>query len=273
MIDKKYFFLAGLPRSGNTLLSSILNQNPEINVSANSFVCDILFHGISLQYHECFQNFPDKKSLEDFISSTFDSYYQNWNGTYIIDRGPWGTPQNLNILKEYLNNEIKIIVPVRNITEIIASFIRKNPSFIQRDYNEEVNYGIRFSETYKSEIEIKCEIITKSNSQLEKFLFSLYNLTKPENKNFLHIVEYDDLIFNTEKTIENVYNFLEIKKYKHNFNQIENFRINNVKYQDEHLFGCDLHSVRNKISKPSYKITDVLPDDIIKKYSNREFWR
>ena len=125
MIDKKYFFLAGLPRSGNTLLSSILNQNPEINVSANSFVCDILFHGISLQYHECFQNFPDKKSLEDFIASTFDSYYQNWKGNYIIDRGPWGTPQNLNILKEYLNNEIKIIVSdkLNNSTTFTSNFI------------------------------------------------------------------------------------------------------------------------------------------------------
>ena len=38
---KKYFFLAGLPRCGNTLFSSILNQNPNIKVTANSLLPEI----------------------------------------------------------------------------------------------------------------------------------------------------------------------------------------------------------------------------------------
>ncbi len=29
-MNKKYFFITGLPRTGNTLLSSLLNQNPDI---------------------------------------------------------------------------------------------------------------------------------------------------------------------------------------------------------------------------------------------------
>ena len=56
---KKYFFLSGLPRAGNTLLSSILNQNPDLSVSANSFVCDILYQGATLQFTDFFENFPD----------------------------------------------------------------------------------------------------------------------------------------------------------------------------------------------------------------------
>ena len=155
MSDKKYFFLAGLPRSGNTLLSSILNQNPEINVSANSFLCDVFAHGTSLQYTDIYQNFPDENSLNDYLSSIFDSYYKNWNGKYIIDRGPWGTPQNLDYLKNFLNNKIKIVVPVRDIVDIIASFIRKNPLFIQKQYEYEINNRWRFPGSYKSELEIK----------------------------------------------------------------------------------------------------------------------
>ena len=41
MFEKKYYFLAGLPRAGNTVLSSILNQNSREQVSANSFVSRI----------------------------------------------------------------------------------------------------------------------------------------------------------------------------------------------------------------------------------------
>ena len=40
---KKIFFLVGLPRAGNTLLGSILNQNPDIAVTANSITPDILY--------------------------------------------------------------------------------------------------------------------------------------------------------------------------------------------------------------------------------------
>lgn len=273
MDDKKYFFLAGLPRSGNTLLSTILNQNPEINVSANSFICDILFHAITLQYHESFQNFPDENSLNDYTRSIFNSYYQNWTGKYIIDRGPWGTPQNLEALKYHYKDKIKIIVPVRSIVEIISSFVRSNPSHIKYDLEQEINCGFRFNDTYKSEVELKCEIITRPNNQLEKFLFSLKNLMKPENRNFLHLIEYDDLVFDTNKTINEIYDFLEIDRYEHNFNYISDFSVNGMKYHDERVHNCNLHSIRSKIKKAKYNVKEILPNHIIEYYSGREFWR
>ena len=46
---KKVFFLVGLPRAGNTLLSSILNQNSDIAVTANSITADILYNLFILQ--------------------------------------------------------------------------------------------------------------------------------------------------------------------------------------------------------------------------------
>ena len=39
---KQMFFLHGLPRAGNTLLGSILNQNSKIAVTANSICADML---------------------------------------------------------------------------------------------------------------------------------------------------------------------------------------------------------------------------------------
>ena len=42
-MGNKYFFVTGLPRAGNTLLSSLLNQNPDITATANSVVPEILY--------------------------------------------------------------------------------------------------------------------------------------------------------------------------------------------------------------------------------------
>jgi len=178
---KKYFFLAGLPRSGNTLLSSILNQNPDIMVSANSFLCDHMQQTALLQYNEKFQNFPDADSLNNLISSTFDSYYTNWDAKYIIDRGPWGTPTNLYMLENYLSNEVKIICSVRDIVEIISSTIRVSSNRIRNIIQEQIQRNQRFMESYKNDIDLMCEVITDPTGHLEIFMFSLYNLLNKEN--------------------------------------------------------------------------------------------
>ena len=36
-------FLAGLPRSGSTVLSALLNQHPEVHTSATSGLCEVMF--------------------------------------------------------------------------------------------------------------------------------------------------------------------------------------------------------------------------------------
>ena len=40
--NKKLFFLVALPRSGNTLFASIINQNPNIVCTANSITLEIM---------------------------------------------------------------------------------------------------------------------------------------------------------------------------------------------------------------------------------------
>lgn len=270
----KFFFLAGLPRSGNTLLSSILNQNPKIKVSSNSLLCDILYQTYMFSDNTKFYNFPDQKSLDNLLNSIFPSYYKDWDAKYVIDRGPWGTPANLELLKRYVSDDIKIICPVRSIVEIIASFIRINPPFIQSEIENEINIGLRHSESHKSDLEIKCEIITKPNGQLEISLLSLYNLLKEENKKHLHIVEYSDLVTNTKKTISKIYDFLEIEEYQHSYNYIEDFKVNDMKYVDSVWQSeNDLHKINHTIKYSDYSIKDILPQSIIKKYSNTEFWR
>ena len=74
MFEKKYYFLAGLPRAGNTVLSSILNQNSRVQVSANSFVSTIFAYILDQADNLAYQNFPDSQSIMDCASSVFQSY-------------------------------------------------------------------------------------------------------------------------------------------------------------------------------------------------------
>ena len=271
-MSKQYFFLAGLPRSGNTLLSSILNQNPDIQVSANSLVSEIFYYGVSLQFSEVFQNFPDYNSLESYLRSVFDSYYQNWDAKYIIDRGPWGTENNLNVLENLFGDDIKIICTVRDINEILASFIKLNPKWIDEKIKDEYNSGMRLNNFHKSDVEAKCEVLMSPTGQIDKNLCSLSNLLQPENKKYLHLIEYNDLVENPKGVIDELYEFLDIPYYYHHFTNIKKFEANGIQYEDN-IYECNLHEVRKEIKKVKYEVKDYLPENVIKKYSDMEFWR
>ena len=269
---KKYFFLAGIPRSGNTLLSSILNQNPDIMVSANSFLCDQMCATVRIKFSDVYRNFPDEKSLDNLVASTFDSYYKDWDAKYIIDRGPWGTPPNLYLLENYLSNDIKIICTVRDIVEVIASFIRLNPQALQQFLQNQRERNLRFLDSYKEDIELMCEAVMDPSGQVEKNLFSLVNLLKEENRKYLHIVEYNDLVDDTDNTIKKIYDFLEIEHYPHKYNYINTFSANGIEYDDS-VYSADLHKLKKKIKPKNYKVEDILPPYLIERYSNMEFWR
>ena len=252
--------MCGLPRSGNTLLSSILNQNPDIQVSANSIVPEIFYRVDDILNTQVFQLFPDKKSLESVLKNIFDNYYQKWNGEYIIDRGSWGTPTNFNYLKKYLKNDLKIIVPVRNVLEIAQSFI---------NLGWEIDYRHQNKLVYLTKEEYQYEYLLEHNDMLWKAMWCVQNFCELENRQFVHFVEYDDLVNNTEQEIKKIYDFLDIPKYSHNYNSIDTFSVNEIEYID---YVKELHMVKPSIEKSKTSIEDI-PIKIKQKYSNLEIWR
>ena len=53
------YFLTGMPRAGNTLFGSLMNQNPNIKVSPNS-ICALLIKNIlNIKNEQQYKNFPD----------------------------------------------------------------------------------------------------------------------------------------------------------------------------------------------------------------------
>jgi sulfotransferase len=266
-MDKTYHFLAGLPRSGNTLLSSILNQNPDIYSTTMSPVSGYIWQCRDLYNIELVtRNKENKIRSEIFLSSFIDNFYKDIEKPIIIDREKmWGTPGNLNLIKEYITPTPKIIFTVRDILEIIASFVKMDAEYIKRN----VANSEYFFANYRSYADTISEHLMAINGDIDKSLLSLASAFFPENKGMFHIVEYNDLVFKPEETMSSIYKFLELPEYKHNFKKIEK-----VEVDDDESIGLpkDLHEVRKSLSN-STTSTDILSDYIKHKYSNMEFWR
>ena len=264
---KKFFYLHGLPRAGNTLLGSIINQNPKVAVTANSIIADMLGELYTLQNSDIFKNFPDHRSFDSVTKSLFDNYYKDWSQDYIIDRGPWGLPINLKFLKE-IQEDIRILVLVRNVEEILASFIK----WSQREPTSFVNqYGVKT-------VGEKCDMLMNKDGQIIKELVGVKHLIDHQPRDIYHIVEYNDLCDNPKQTIEGIYDFLGIYRFNHRYTNLDQFQVNGVNY-DDNIVGQNLHTIEtNSINSNNYNefkenVNDILPKSIIEKYNILNFWK
>ena len=244
---KKYYFLCGLPSAGNTLFSSILNQNSNIAVTANSIIPN-LFESLRQNYKsEYFLNFPDHSSLDNILKNLFNNYYKDWKQNIIIDRGPWGTNANLEYLKK-LNFDLKFIVLHRPILEVLASFIKlERPVSVMKRCDELMNLD--------------------NNGIVARYYWSYINLRKEK---YVLFISYNDLVNNTESEIKKVYDFLNLKHFNHHYKNLSQFKVNGLTYDDS-IYNTPLHTIRvDDIKKNDYDIKNVLPESVINKYKSYE---
>jgi hypothetical protein len=212
------------------------------------------------------RNQENETRAKELLSSFFDTFYKGTDKPVIIDREKdWGTPANLDLIKRFVTPTPKIIITVRDILEIIASFVSMDADYLK---NNTANSGA-FINNYRSPKDSIAEFLMKPNGDIDKALLGLSTAFFPENKGIFHIVEYDDLVLKPEKTMSGIYKFLELPDYKHNFKKIEK-----VESDDDIKLGLpsNLHDIRKSLSK-SKTSTDILSDYIRHKYSNMEFWR
>ena len=243
---KKVFFLVSLPRAGNVLLSSILNQNPDIAVTDDSKILLV------------FKVLPNNPYLNNATQDIINGYYKKWKQKYIIDRSAWGTPANLKLLKE-TGNDIKIIVLTRDIIEVLASFIRwseKNPN----NFIDELNFKTK---------EEQCNYLMNRN-MISDGLVGIKHLMSEENKSLCHFVKYNDLVESPERIIKGIYDYLEIPPFQHRYTNLDQYEVNGKKY-DDHLLGKELHTIRtDRIYRSEYDRYSMIPTAIIKEH--RKEW-
>lgn len=242
---KEYFFLTSLPRSGNTLLGSLINQNNNVTVSANSILIDVLFKLNEIKiFNKYYHNFPDEQSFDNISRNVFNNYYQNYKAHKIINRGMWGTTGNLYLLKKIIKKP-KFIILYRPVLECLASFIRiEKPNNIQ----EACNY-------YMGEKGI-----------INMSLCSIKNILKEKEESIL--IYYKDLITDPIKTVKTIFNFIEEDFINIKINNFNQFSANNISYDDS-VLKSPLHTIRtDKIELNKYNIKDYLPSNIINNYSN-----
>jgi sulfotransferase len=249
---KQLFFLSGIPRSGITLISAILNQNPNIYVTTTSPLVELLWRNYKL-WEENREDFATKK-LQDikkpYLRKLTNLYYSELtNKPVVIDkRRQWQNIENIKMYKNIFGEMPKIICPVRNVEEIIASFI----SLYQKN-NRKWNYK-----------EMKDNIFENSYFQLKECFNS-------EFRGCLLLVEYNDLVTKTKEVLDKIYDFVKQPSYKHDLNNIvsnESEEVSDLMYR---LMG--LHTISKTIIKSQTDPRKILTKEQYIEYKKWNFWK
>lgn len=254
---KQYHFITGLPRSGSTLLTSILNQNPRFHSSITDSLATLV-RGVI----ESSQDGPGMKSevpverRKNIVRHLFEGFYQDVDKEVIFN-----TNRAWTLLTGPMHDlwpKSKFIVCVRDINWVLDSFEvahRRNPFT-----SNTVTGGI--GSTVYERVDM---LMDQKGVVGFPYIGIKQAITGPENKQ-IFLMEYDQLCKQPEQMMRAVYTFIDEPYFNHDFNNVE---ASWDEYDAE--IGIKLHDVRKKVEYRERRF--ILPPDILNKYAGMEVWR
>lgn len=269
---KKYYFMAGLPRSGSTLLSSLLNQNPNLYSGPSSPVLSTMF---VIENHllqdELYHGYPKPDQMNAMIGDVINHFYSDVEQPVIIDKNrAWVA--RVPYIEQYIKQPAKIICPVRDIEEVLTSMI----TMIRRNPYKEGNPRINFIDEQLVKLNIpinddnRCEYIAGPDGILGQSLNAIMEGINAGFGDRFHYVEYKDLVEKPQETLNKIYEFLGEEPYQHTFDNLANSN----RERDMETYGLeDMHEVRSELKSTSKDPTKVLSTYVLNKCKGMDFWR
>lgn len=267
--------MAGLPRSGSTMLSSILNQNPRFYSGPSSPVLGAMY-AVEQNFlsNELYHGYPKPDQVREIIGSVPHHFYIDVEKPVVFDKNRAWTAR-VPYIEGYIRQQAKILVPVRRVDEILTSIL----TMVHRNPFQEGQERINFvdEQLIKTNTPIndhnRCMYLLNSGGIVYEALNAIMMGFQENVRDKMHFVDYNDMVDNPEKTMEDIYDFLGEDYYEHDFESLSNIHREN----DLNTYGlADMHEVRSKVKKTSSSPESVLPPEITDLYNqnkNRlEFW-
>lgn len=257
-MNKKYHCITGLPRSGSTLLVSILRQNPAFHASISDSLCGLVGNTInSCQRGPGMKYEVPLEKRKNIIKHLIDGFYYDVDKPVIFNTNR-GWTFVTNVVKDLLP-DAKMIVCVRDINWIIDSFElaqRKNPFSVSS----------MFPRGHAGNVYTRVGSLMDNEGIVGNPLLGVKQALAGPDRDMLHIVEYEHLTKNPEQALRSIYKFIGEPYFEHDFDNVEGSW---DEYDEE--IGIKLHTVKRKVEFVPRE--HILPPDILDRYRDMEFWR
>lgn len=256
----KFHFISGLPRSGSTLLSAILLQNPRFHAGMTSPV-GALFSGVLEQCSAGseFGAVIDTPLRRRLLRGLFDSYYADKADKPVVFDTNRLWSSRLPAISD-LFPQAKVIACVRNVAWVMDSIerlYRANPFENTKLFGDAVERNTVYS---------RCETLAQRNRLVGFAWAALKEAYYGEHADSLLIVDYDLLTQAPDRVMRLVYDFIGEPWFEHDF---DNLAYDAPEF-DQALGVSGLHKVKPKVELQSRRT--ILPPDLFKQYAELSFW-
>lgn len=256
---KEFFFISGLPRSGSTLLSAILRQNPDFYADISSPMQRLVTSTISVITGSETNHLTGEDRRKQILKDIFEAYYKEVNRPVVFDTSR-GWTSKTSLLKS-LYPQTKIICCVRDLPWILDSF--------ERITAKSCLYGAALTDDEASQtVTTRCDAmmdVKKEGQVVKPYYFLEEGLLL--NPDMIFLVEYEWLCKDPEGTMRKIYDFIGKPYFEHDYLNVE---YENEVY-DNALNMKSLHTVRGEV-KWQERVS-ILPKSVWDKYAGKEFWR
>lgn len=245
-----YHFISGLPRSGSTLLASLLNQNPSCYASMMSPVGRITTEALqAMGPNNEAEGFVTDEQRRDILWGIMDAFYSNNNHAMILDNNRRWTA-NAALISDVFQ-DARIVCCVRSPNAIVDSFERL---FQAHPLNLSVIYGGLANTTVYE----RTHEIMKPTGVLGFALNAFRGAYFGPAKDKLVIVSYDDLCRFPAQIMEELTTRLRLPRHNYQFDAIQQIPGSDV--FDRKIATPGLHTLKPKVVYTERQ--SVLPPDI-----------
>jgi sulfotransferase len=251
-------FISGLPRSGSTLLSALLKQNPRFHAGMTGpiggFFTSLLNQMSGANEFSVFLDETQKKAI---LRGLFENYYAARHDKVVFDTARlWCS--KMPALTE-LFPDCKVIACVREtawIVDSIESLIQRNAFEMSKIFNFD-STGTVYS---------RAASVSGANGMVGFAINALKEAYFGTHTRNLMLLRYETLTATPAEAMKAVYDFIGEKPFQHDFNDVE-FDADEF---DTRLGTPGLHRVGRKVEAKSR--TTILPPDIFQRYEKDNFW-
>ena len=249
---KQFVFLGGLPRAGSTLLCNLLAQNPQVHCTHTSGCMDVMF-GVRNNWHNLVEHkaHPCDAALRRVLHGILHNYYDDVEQPVVIDKCR-GWLSLIEMAEFALQSKVKIIVPVRDIRDVLASFEKlwRETAKTGQVPGEAENY-FQFQTA-----EGRSEFWLRTNAPVGLAVQRIRDALQRGYRDRLLFVPFEELTANPKATLLNIYSFLELPYFSHDCDNVAQ-----VTTEDDSVHGfVKLHTIRPKITPVPSQWRKVLGD-------------
>jgi sulfotransferase len=257
------FYNSSMPRSGSTLLQNILAQNPEVHSTPTDGFLELIYGArVNFTNNAEFKAQDSEQMLaawQGFCREGLKGYAAGLSdkpNTCIKSRG---IGEQFSWFSSFLGEDPKILCMVRDAKSILSSMeklYRADPNSAHQIHNPSEMRGLTTEGRVQQWL---------SGPPVGLALQRFQDMARQGTETKCLFIRYEDLVENPGREMDQVYDYLGLERFSHNFQNVEQ-----VTQEDDAVFGMapGLHDISKVVKAPTPDHNEILGEELCQNIDN-----